>query len=81
MLLFFTRSTNDFFFFFFCSVLVLPVEFKTVPPSLWLVLTCSSFAQIEIFYDGGREETPMLLENQDDESKDMIKEIILKGIP
>lgn len=29
----------------------------------------------------GGEETPMLLESQDDESKDMIKEIILMGIP
>lgn len=70
----------SFLFFLFCTCFTSRV--KTVPPPLCLVPTCSSFVQIEIFYDGGgREETPMLLENQDDESKDMIKEIILTGIP
>lgn len=53
---------------------------KTIPPSLWLCPTCSSFVELQISLKWRREETSML-ENQDDVSKDMIKEIILMGLP
>lgn len=68
------------FFGFVCFEHVLSVELR-----LWHLL-CGWLPLIlhlcqYRFLMSGEEEMPMLLESWDGESKDMIKEIILMGIP